>query len=116
MADITFKALIEAAHKEEQILTIKKDGKKASGIYVPNAVFAYKDSGTSVVSYVDTGVFVLFARSNASDTVDQKYERYIGKDRKTKREIIFQSRNAAAQFVLGEAGRANHWKKISPEK
>lgn len=107
-----FKRMAETVGQEVngQIKVIDENGKKACGLYMPDAVFTYKDSGTLITSYVDTGVFVLFEGSDVSDSVDQKYQRYIGENRKTTREIIFQSRNAAAKFVLGEAGRENHWK------
>lgn len=81
----------------------------ARGIYIPNAVTSFRDDDTSTISYPDTGVFVLFKDSYASSTED-KYRPYIDANRTTNREIVFQSRNAAAQFVLGDQGRTNHWR------
>lgn len=81
----------------------------ARGIYIPNAVTSFRDDDTSTISYPDTGVFVLFKDSFASSTED-KYRPYIDANRTTNREIVFQSRNAAAQFVLGDQGRTNHWR------
>lgn len=80
----------------------------ATGIYIPEALMSFDDNDTSVISYPDTGVFVLLRGSYTSST-ENKYKPYIGKDRKTTREIVFQSRNAAAQFVLGNQGCTNCW-------
>lgn len=81
----------------------------ARGIYIPNAVTSFCDDATSTISYPDTGVFVLFKGGFASATED-KYRPYIDENRKTNREIVFQSRNAAAQFVLGDKGSTDYWK------
>ena len=80
----------------------------ATGIDIPEALISFDDNGTSVISYPDTGIFVLLRGSYSSST-ENKYKPYIGKDRKTTREIVFQSKNAAAQFVLGNKGRTNYW-------
>lgn len=81
----------------------------AKGIHIPEALLAFKDGDTSIRGYPDTGVCILFKGSNSSST-EEKYKPYIDTDHKTIREIVFQSRNAAAQFVLGSKGRTNHWK------
>lgn len=81
----------------------------AEGICIPEAVTSFCDNNTSTISYPDTGVFILFKGSYAS-SLEDKYKLYIDSNRKTNREIVFQSKNAAAQFVLGSKGRANHWK------
>ena len=92
------------------ILTItKNDNVIARGIFISEAVLSFDDNGKSGISYPDTGVFVLFSGSAVSSPKD-KYEQYVDKEKgTTKKEIVFQSRNAAAQFVLGEEGRTNHW-------
>lgn len=81
----------------------------AKGIWIPEAVTSFCDNNTSTISYPDTGIFILFANSYAS-SLEDKYKPHINSDRKTNREIAFQSKNAAAQFVLGNKGRANYWK------
>lgn len=81
----------------------------ARGICIPEAVTSFCDNNTSTMSYPDTGVFILFKGSYAS-SLENKYKPYIDSNRKTNREIIFQSKNAAAQFVLGSKSRANYWK------
>lgn len=91
-----------------KILKIERDKTIiARGIYMPEAVCAFEDNATSVISYPDTGVFVLFKGSFAT-TKNEKTEKYIN-NFSTTREILFQSRNAAAKFVLGEKGRTNDW-------
>lgn len=92
-----------------QKLKIEKDGIFAEGIFIPDVLFSFDDDKKSILSYPDMGIFVLFPGSYADSPVKEKYLPYI-KDGKTTRTIIFQSRNAAAQFVLGEAGKTNHWK------
>ena len=93
-----------------QILQIfENDAVIANGIQVPEALMSFDDASKSIISYPDTGVFVLFKGSYASST-EEKYKSYIDADRKTIREIVFQSPNAAAQFVLGDIGRTNLWK------
>lgn len=92
-----------------RIFEIKEGYVEARGIYVPDTLFSYDDNGRSVISYPDTGVFVLFRGSHAECTAD-KYKDYIDHAQNTTREIVFQSRNAAAQFVLGERGRTSSWR------
>lgn len=87
----------------------KDDNIIATGVDIPEALISFDDNGTSVISYPDTGIFVLFRGSYASST-ENKYKPYIGNDRKTTKEIVFQSKNAAAQFVLGKKGRTNYWR------
>lgn len=102
-----------AKQAEIQILQISKnDIAIAKGVHIPEAVMSFDDSNKSVISYPDTGIFVLFKGSRVSSTAD-KYKPYIGTDCKTTREIVFQSKNAAAQFVLGDQGRTNDWKLLS---
>lgn len=93
-----------------EILQITENGIViAKGICIPEAVTSFCDNNTSTISYPDTGVFILFKDSYASSS-EYKYKPYIDSNRKTNREIVFQSKNAAAQFVLGETGRTNNWK------
>lgn len=93
-----------------EILQITEDGIViAKGICIPEAVTSFCDNNTSTISYPDTGVFILFKDSCAS-SLEEKYKPYIDSNRKTNREIIFQSKNAAAQFVLGSKSRSNYWK------
>lgn len=93
-----------------QILQITENGIViAKGICIPEAVTSFCDNNTSTISYPDTGVFILFKDSYAS-SLEEKYKPYIDSNKKTNREIIFQSKNAAAQFVLGKTGRTNDWK------
>lgn len=112
MSDINFELIAEQMKIPR--LEIIRGEKKAMGAHIPTGVFSYKDSKTSIMSYVDTGVFVLFRGSYAGSSVEKKYKQYIDKDQKTICEIIFQSRNAAAQFVLGKTGRTDSWK-IQPQ-
>ena len=92
------------------ILQITENGVViAKGICIPEAVTSFCDNNTSTISYPDTGVFILFKDSYAS-LLEDKYKPYIDSNRKTNREIVFQSKNAAAQFVLGKTGRTNDWK------
>lgn len=104
-----------AKQSEIEILQIIRDGTAiAKGIHIPKAVTSLDDNGKSAISYSDTGVFILFCGSNAFSP-EEKYKSYIDKSGKTTREIIFQSRNAAAQFVLGKQGRTNCWEKLTLE-
>lgn len=92
------------------VLHIMLDGARiASGVCFPNSVFAFDDDSISSMSYPDTGVFILFVGSRASSP-EKKFKPYISEDDTTTKEILFQSRNAAAKFVLGESGRTNSWK------
>ena len=84
-----------------------KDGINANGLYVKNGVFVYEDNGRLIKSYPDTGVFVLFEGSQTVCT-DEKFNDCIQNGRTTKT-IVFQSRRAAARFVLGETGKTNDW-------
>lgn len=100
---ITFENMAGTGMK---IYKIERDGVSAKGIYIPEAIAMLDDAGISAKGYPDTGVFVLFKGSSASS---KKCAQYIDKNEKTTRELVFQSRNAAAQFVLGEKGRTNDW-------
>ena len=84
------------------------NGNSAFGIYIENAVFVFHDAQMCVKSYPDTGVFLLLKGSYTASS-DNKYQEYI-LEGKTIKNIIFQSRNAAAQFVLGDTGQTNSWK------
>ena len=100
----------EPAEKKAEVLQIERDGEViAKGIYIQEAMTAFHDSGTEAVSYKDTGVFILFAKSRAF-SAEGKCAKFVDADGRTVRDIIFQSRNAAAQFVLGDAGSTNCWK------
>lgn len=106
--------MVEDALKMEkdifpQKLKIERDGISAEGLSIPNVLFSFDDDKQSILSYPDTGIFVLFAGSHADPSIKEKYLPYI-KEGKTTRTIIFQSRNAAAQFVLGEKGRTDDWR------
>lgn len=106
--NINFKII--AQQMEIPVLQItKNDTVIAKGICIPEAVTSFCDNNTSTISYPDTGVFILFKDSYAS-SLEEKYKPYIDSNKKTNREIIFQSKNAAAQFVLGKTGRTNDWK------
>ena len=89
-------------------LKIEKDNISAEGIYIPDAIFSFDDDKKSILSYPDMGIFVLLPESHADPSAKGKYLPYI-KDGKTTRAIIFQSRNAAARFVLGDKGNTNSW-------
>ena len=103
---------MSAKQAEIQLLQIFENNIAiARGVHIPEAVMSFNDSNKSAISYPDTGIFVLFKGSHAASTED-KYKPYIGIGQKTNREIIFQSRNAAAQFVLGDKGRTNDWKPL----
>lgn len=99
-----------ADQSKTPILKINKNGAViARGIYIPEALITFHDNDTSIINYPDTGVFVLFKNSLCS-LKEEKYKRYIDVNSKTKIELVFQSRNAAAQFVLGENASTNCWK------
>lgn len=102
----TFEKAVECAKMQE--LKIVKNGIQAYGIYVPNTLFVFDDDKKSILSYPDMGIFVLLTGSHADISVKEKYLPYI-KDGETTRTIIFQSRNAAARFVLGDKGNTNSW-------
>lgn len=85
-----------------------KNGINAHGLYVENGVFVYEDNGRLIKSYPDTGVFVLFEGSQTVCT-DEKFNDCIQNGRTTKT-IVFQSRRAAARFVLGDSGDTCSWK------
>lgn len=96
--------------EEMQILQITENNTVvAKGIHIPEAVMSFDDDDKSIISYQDTGIFILSKGSCAASTED-KYKPYIGADRKTNIKIVFQSLNAAAKFVLGDKGRTNAWK------
>ena len=104
---VSFESILE--HENIIPLQIIEDGTViARGIWVNQALTAFCDGQTSTISYSDTGVFVLFKGSQAFSAED-KYRKYID-NHITTREIVFQSRQAAAQFVLGSKGRTNYWK------
>lgn len=91
------------------ILNIEKNGRIiARGIHIAEAISIFKDNGILTVSYPDTGVFILFKDSHIAST-NEKIKQYLN-GFNTTREIVFQSRDAAAKFVLGESGRTNDWK------
>ena len=91
------------------ILHIKKDGIiVAQGVYIPDAILTFEDGNKSSTSYSDTGIFVLFKGSRVY-TTDTKYKKYINSNQEITKELVFQSRNAAAKFVLGTKGRTNAW-------
>ena len=100
-----------AKNVQMQTLAINTDVFTAEGIHIPEAVFSFCDAERSEISYSDTGVFILFKGSHVHCPAEKKYEAYIDKTLEiTTREIVFQSRNAAAKFVLGEKGRTEDWK------
>lgn len=84
-----------------------KNGVEAHGMYLENGIFFYEDNGRTIKSYLDTGVFILFEGSQTVCT-EEKFKDCIKNGRTTKT-IIFQSRNAAAQFVLGKSGNTSSW-------
>lgn len=91
------------------VLQITKDRiVLAKGIHIPETIASLCDDNTSTISYPDTGIFILFKGSHVFSAAD-RYEQYTDENHRTNREIVFQSRNAAAQFVLGETGRTNNW-------
>lgn len=98
-------------HREEnEYLKISEDGTEASGIYFPNAVLTFRDGDSSVISYSDTGVFILFRGSdiNSKNIISEKY---LDENSRTIKDVVFQSRNMAAKAVLGDKGCTNSWKK-----
>lgn len=52
---------------------------------------------------------VSFLKGSYTASSDNKYQEYIFEG-KTIKSIVFQSRNAAAQFVLGDTGQTKCWK------
>lgn len=95
---------------EIPVLKIIEEGREiAKGIYLPEAVASFKDDNKSAIGYPDTGVFILFKGSRAA-SAENKYKQYIDINGNTTKEIIFQSRNAAAKFVLGDRGSTDYWK------
>ena len=105
--NICFESLVEKM--KAPVLQIEENGRViARGFFLPEAIATLHDNGASSISYSDTGVFILFKGSFSSST-EEKCKSYIDEHQRTNREILFQSRNAAAQFVLGDKGRTNHW-------
>lgn len=104
-----------------EILKIEsEDGRFARGAHIPNAITVFHDNGTECASYRDTGVFVLFKGNdvfrNIENTEYPKFKKcndYIDSKGKTKKEIVFQSKTAAAEFVLGSSGHTNRWKPMN---
>lgn len=91
------------------VLHIERGGNTlAKGLFVPEAIATFDDNGVSAVTYPDTGVFILFKGSH-SESNAFKYRQYLTDDNETTTELVFQSRNAAAVFVLGTSGRSNDW-------
>lgn len=80
----------------------------AKGIYLPATVFLMQDSGGLTKSYSDMGVFVLLKGSKVISE-NNNFCEFICEN-KTKKNLIFQSRNSAAKFILGENGHTNDWK------
>lgn len=106
--EVNFEMLAERS-KMQILRIVKNDVILGKGIYIPKALTSFKDDEKSIISFSDTGVFVLFQGSNAFSK-EEKYKKYIDESNKTTREIIFQSKNAAAKFVLGEKGSTNNWR------
>ncbi len=73
-----------------------------------NTICTFKDSGNTTNSYSDMGVFLLFEGSQTMST-DNEYAKFI-KDGRTTANIIFQSRNAAAEFVTNNTRGTDFWK------
>lgn len=101
--------VVKNAYKDEQSVVFMKmkNGIDAHGLYVKNGIFFYEDNGRSIRSYSDTGIFLLFEGSQTLCT-EEKFKDCIQNGRTTKA-IIFQSRNIAAQFVLGDLGNTGSW-------
>lgn len=92
------------------VLEIVRNGSAiACGVFLPDAVMCFNGEKTSAVSYPDTGIFILLKGSHVF-AAETKTAQYIDEEQKTTGEIIFQSRNAAAQFVLGKQGSTNDWR------
>lgn len=108
MGKLSFEEM--AKQNKIEILQIKENNIEAKGIYIPEAIISFNDDKKAIIGYPDTGVFMLFKGSYTSST-ENRYKMYINEDHRTTRDIIFQSKNAAAQFVLGNNGRSNYWKK-----
>ena len=100
------KLIIET--KSPSLHILRNDEIIARGVHFDKMVLTAEDGEISAISSKDTGVFVLFKGSH-SVTTDKKYTKYV-ENGITTRELAFQSKNAAAQFVLGISGRTNHWK------
>lgn len=102
-------------HREEnKYLKISDEGTEASGIYFPNAVLTFRDGDSSVNSYSDTGVFILFRGSdiNSKNIISEKY---LDENSRTIKDVVFRSRNMAAKAVLGDKGCTNSWKNKNKE-
>ena len=92
------------------VLHIERGGQVlAKGLFMPEAIATFDDNGISATTYPDTGVFIVFKGSHAN-IGNSKLDQYLTEDNTTKVELVFQSRNAAAVFVLGNSGRTNDWK------
>ena len=104
-----FETMAKQSKAEILQITNEKSQIIARGIWMQDAMAVLQDNSICWSSYPDTGVFVLFQGSQAALPEAGKYAACISTDQKTTREIVFQSRNAAAQFVLGNIGRTNHW-------
>ena len=92
----------------------EKDGRtiRATGYYIQDALMYFNDDGECTTSYSDTGIVILLPGSDVSDDAlachDQHLSKYVS-DGKITRMIAFQSRHAAAQFVLGGSGQVRDW-------
>ena len=106
MNHITFESLAESGGVE--ILVINGEV-VARGIWVEDAVALLHDGAVNAKSYSDTGVFVL-VRGSPARGAGAGAARYLDETGRTTREFILQSRNAAAQFVLGPSGATGSWK------
>lgn len=92
-----------------QVLCIVQSGEIiAKGIYLPETVFSFSDNGEFTTSYSDMGIFILLKGSKVFAKCNN-FCKYIFNN-ETNKTLIFQSRNAAAKFVLGEKGHTNDWK------
>lgn len=102
-------------HREEnEYLKISEDGTEASGIYFPNAVLTFRDGDSSVISYSDTGVFILL-RGSDINSKNIIFEKYLDENSRTIKDVVFQSRNMAAKAVLGDKGCTNSWENKNKE-
>lgn len=92
-----------------QILCIVQDGEiLAKGVYLPEAIISLIDNGKYTKSYSDMGVFILLKGSKVIANVSALSDFIC--NNVTSKDLIFQSRNSAAKFVLGEKGHTNDWK------
>lgn len=92
-----------------KVLCIIQNGEIiAKGIYLPETVFSLSDNGKQTASYSDMGVFILLKGSKVFAN-DYNFSEFIS-NKETNKTLIFQSRNAAAKFVLGQKGHTNDWK------